>query len=215
MSLNTKDAQNAQEIWGLSSNEIIQANQVSNRYKMKHGMFASVPLICKDTNCPYSSVCPIPSGQRTLNKRCPVEIGAIMSRFESWCKHFNIDIEGEYIKDEDLVDAALIRDLVDNEIQTIRAENKLAISGDFMGETLNTVDNKGNPWYEQAVTPEAEFKLTLQEKRYKILQLLNSTRKDKSKELNSRLDPSSQASNIFNTINEKLKNANINLDGDD
>ena len=215
MSINPKDAQNAQEIWGLDSNEIIQANQVSNRYKMKHGMFASVPLICKDALCPYSSVCPIPAGQRNANKRCPVEIGAIMSRFDSWCKHFGIDTEGEFIKDEDLVDAALIRDLVDNEIQTIRAENKLAISGDFMGETLNTVDNKGNPWYEQAVTPEAEFKLTLQEKRYKILQLLNSTRKDKSKELANELDPSSQAMNIFNKINEKMKNAQINLDGDD
>ena len=106
MSINPKDAQNAQEIWGLDSNEIIQANQVSNRYKMKHGMFASVPLICKDSLCPYSSVCPIPAGQRNANKRCPVEIGAIMSRFDSWCKHFGIDTEGEFIKDEDLVDAA-------------------------------------------------------------------------------------------------------------
>lgn len=209
-----KDALNAQKIWGLNSTSIIQANKASKKYKLKHGMFASVPLICKDKLCPYTSTCPIQDGQRIANTRCPVEIGAIMSRFDSWCKHFGIDTDSEYIKDEDLVDATLIRDLVDNEIQTLRAENKLAISGDFMGETLNTVDNKGNPWYEQAVTPEAEFKLTLQEKRYKILQLLNATRKDKSKEIDSKHDPSAQAMDVFNKINEKMKKINKE-NGDD
>lgn len=209
MSINEKDAINAQEIWGLSTAETIQVNQFSKRNKLKHGMFAAIPLICKDKMCPYSSVCPIPQGQRTPQGRCPVEIGTIITRFDSWCKHFGLDTENEYIKDEDLVDASLIRDLVDNEIQIMRAENKLAINGDFIGDTLATVDNKGNPWYQKAVTPEAEFKLTLLDKRQKILQLLNSTRKDKAKEIANDVDPSMQAVSIFN----KLKGAiDINLD---
>lgn len=207
--------ESAQEIWGLSSTELVQAKQSSTKYRMKHGMFASVPLICKDSKCPYSPVCSIPSGQRTVGGRCPVEIGAILSRFESWCRHFLIDIEDEFIKDEDLVDASLIRDLVDNEIQTMRAENKLAISGDFIGETINTVDNKGNPWYENVVTPEAEFKLTLQDKRQKILNLLNATRKDKSRELNNQLNPSEKTLSIFNDIKDKLKDIDLDNIGDD
>lgn len=204
----------AQDVWGLGGTEIIQAKQSSQKYRMKHGMFASVPLICKDSKCPYAKVCAIPNGQRTLGSRCPVEIGAILSRFEHWCVHFGINIENEFIKDEDLVDATLIRDLVDNEIQTIRAENKLAISGDFIGETLNTVDNKGNPWYENTITPEAEFKLTLQDRRYKIFNQLNSTRKDKAKELNNQLNPSEKTLDIFRTLQQKAKDANLDLDAE-
>ena len=212
----TKDAVNAQQIWGLSSAEVIQANQASQRYRMKHGMFAGIPLLCKDNACPYSRVCSIPQGQRTPGGRCPVEIGAIMTRYDSWCKHFGIDTESEFIKDEDLVDASLIRDLVDNEIQTLRAENKLALSGDFIGQTLQSVDNKGNEHYVDAVTPEAQFKLTLIEKRQKILTLLNSTRKDKAKDVKAELDPSMQAISIFNKINSQMKSGNnaINLDLD-
>lgn len=205
----------AQDIWGLSAAEIKQAKQSSDKYRMRHGMFASVPLICKDSKCPYSKVCSIPVGQRTLGSRCPVEIGAILTRFDHWCRHFGIDIESDIIKDEDLVDATLIRDLVDNEIQTMRAENKLAISGDFIGETLSTVDNKGNPWYVDTVTPEAEFKMTLQEKRYKIFNQLNSTRKDKAKELANQLTPSEKTLSIFNTIKEQTKDLNLDDIGEE
>lgn len=207
--------ESAKEIWGLSNTEVIQAKLSSNKYRMKHGMFASVPLICKDSKCPYNKICSIPNGQRTVGGRCPVEIGAILSRFESWCRHFLIDIEGEFINDEDLVDATLIRDLVDNEIQTMRAENKLAISGDFIGETLNTVDNKGNPWYENTVTPEAEFKLTLQDKRQKILNQLNATRKDKAKDISNQLNPGEKTLSIFNEIKDKLEGLDLDNMGDE
>lgn len=205
----------AQDVWGLSAAEITQAKMSSEKYKMKHGMFASVPLICKDSKCPYAKVCSIPSGQRTTGGRCPVEIGAILTRFEYWCRHFGLNIEEEFIRDEDLVDATLIRDLVDNEIQTMRAENKLAITGDFIAETLSTVDNKGNPWYVDTVTPEAEFKMTLQEKRYKIFNQLNSTRKDKAKELNNQLSPSEKTLSIFKELQAKTQDLNLDDVGEE
>lgn len=210
--METTNSISAKEVWGLEDVDVVKANLASKKFKMKHGMFSSIPLICRGKSCPYSTVCSIPEDQRIVKGRCPVEIGAIIARFDSWCKHFGIDTESEFIKDADLVDATLIRDLVDNEIQTLRAENKLAITGDFIGQTISSVDNKGVEHYEDTVTPEAEFKMTLQEKRYKILQLLNSTRKDKAKELNQDLNPTRKAMSIFNQIGEKLANSNIDLD---
>ena len=210
MNIETSNSVSAKEVWGLEDVDVVKANLASKRFKMKHGMFSSIPLICRGTTCPYSVVCSIPEDQRIIKGRCPVEIGAIIARFDSWCKHFNIDTESEYIKDSDLVDATLIRDLVDNEIQTMRAENKLAINGDFIGQTIADVDKNGNEHLEDIVSPEAEFKMTLQEKRYKILQLLNSTRKDKAREINQDLNPTRKAMSIFNQISEQM--ANIDLD---
>ena len=199
-----------QKVWGIPKSNISTLDVITDRFEIKHGMFASIPLICRCKRCPYAETCPIPENQRITGQRCYVEIGAILSRFDVWCAHFKIDNSGDKIKDEDAVDVALIRDLIDIEIQIMRAENKLAINGDFIGDTLEEVDKTGTPWYNKTVTPEAEYKLTLLEKRQKILNQLNATRKDKANQL--KMSQSTQASNIFNDIQETLKKKNIDLD---
>ena len=201
----------AKTVWNLSDEALIKAQVSSDRFKLKHGMFAGIPLICKKDKCPYKNVCTIPENHRVEGERCPIEIGAIISRFDAWCAHFEIKSEGDYIRDEDLVDATLIRDLVDNEIQILRAENRIAMNADFIARTISTIDNKGKAYYEDTVSPEAEFKLQLLDKRYKILQLLNSTRKDKAKENKLELNPSQKAIDIFTNIASKLSN-DIDLD---
>lgn len=204
----------AKTVWGLNEEALIKAEVSSSRFKLKHGMFAGIPLICKNQKCPYLNVCTIPDKHRVTGERCPIEIGAIMTRFESWCRHFGIDATDDYIKDEDLVDASLIRDLVDNEIQILRADNRIAINGDFIARTISTIDNKGKAYYEDCVSKEAEFKLQLLDKRYKILQLLNSTRKDKAKEVKLELNPSQQAMSIFKKISEKVSELDLDSLGE-
>ena len=204
----------AKSVWGLSEEALIRAELSSNKFKLKHGMFAGIPLICKKEKCPYLNVCSLPDNHRVKGDRCPVEIGAIISRFDSWCKHFGIEADGDYIKDEDLVDASLIRDLVDNEIQILRADNRIAINGDFIARTISSIDNKGKAYYEDSVSAESEFKLQLLDKRYKILQLLNSTRKDKAKEVKFELNPSQQAMSIFKKISEKMNELDLDSVGE-
>lgn len=203
-------SQSARTVWGLDDAALIKAETSAQKFKLKHGMFAGIPIICKADKCPYVGVCSISAKHRVVGERCPVEIGAILARFDAWCAHFMITPNGDYIKDEDLVDATLIRDLIDNEIQILRAENRIAMSADFIAKTIATVDNKGRAYYEDVVSPEAQFKLQLLDKRYKILQLLNSTRKDKAKDLKLELNPSQQAMSIFKTISEKV--AGLDLD---
>lgn len=199
-------------IWKLNDASIAKVETLVPNYKLKHGMFAGIPIICKKEQCPYKESCYLPESHREEGERCPVEIAAIISRFDSWCRHFEIESSGDYIDDADLVDATLIRDLVDIEVQILRAENRIAINGDFIGKTVSSIDNKGKAYYEETITPEAEFKLGLLEKRYKVLQLLNSTRKDKRDTLNNN-NMSDEAMGIFKEINEKMeKLQNIDLD---
>ena len=197
------DTASAQLVWKLPSSAIDAANAASNIYKLKHGMFAGVPIICRADDCPYVDVCVIDVLDRVKGFRCPMEAGAIMARFEAWCRHFQIDLTCSTIRDEDLVDVSLIRDLVDNEIQTLRAENRIALNADFVGKTLVEVDKKCNAYYEDAVTPEASYKLQLQDKKYKILNLLNSTRQDKARK-EKNVDPSDKALGILKKVADLL-----------
>lgn len=196
-------------VWNIPSSLMPIVDNEVKKFELKHGMFAAIPLICKGPSCPYRKTCSVNESILPINERCPIEIAAIMARFEHWCNHFGIKSTNDVIDDTDIVDATLIRDLVDNEIQVLRAENRIALSADFIERTISTVDNKGNPYYKDEVSPEATFKLQLLDKRYKILQLLNSTRKDKSKEIKVELTPSQQAASIFSKIGEKMGNIDI------
>ena len=192
-------------VWNLPTHVEKLARDVSVRFSTKHGMLASVPLMCRGVDCPYRATCTIENdNELPRGHRCPIEIGAIMSRFEHWCNHFGIRIENGLIDDGDLVDATLIRDLVDNEIQTLRAENRIAISADFIAKTIAAVDKKCQAHHNDDISPEATYKMSLLDKKFKILQLLNSTRKDKSGNKSIELTPSQQAISIFNQIQEKL-----------
>jgi len=192
----------ARNLWGIAPKAQVATQQYMDKIKMTHGMFASVPLLCQDMSCPYADTCEIPQADRTFGGRCPQEAAIIMARFEMYCDHFGIDLSNLNFRPGDVVDAGLVRDLVDLEVQMFRAENKMAIRGDFLGSTINTVDNKGKAWYEDAVTPEAAFKNSLFDKRFKILNLLNSTRKDKAAMAKALDNPSVKAASLFKKISE-------------
>ncbi len=188
-------------MWGLTPAKTKQVSNISKVYFTKHGMFASIPILCRGTDCVYKDVCMVDPAERTVGTRCPMEIAALITRFNQWCQHFNINIDGEAIESKDLVDATLIKDLVNIEIQILRAENKIALSGDFMGETLVEVDKKCNAYYGTVVTPESEFLMTLQDKKMKILNQLNATRKDKAADKRKE-SASDEAVRIFQQMQE-------------
>lgn len=202
----------AQSVWGISPASAASTERYIKKMRMTHGMFANIPMICKDASCPYIDTCEIDPLDRVLGQRCPQEAAVIMTRFETYCDHFGIDLSGNSLNPSDAVDAGLVRDLVDLEVQMLRAENKAAIRGDFMGLRINTVDKRGKVHYEETITPEAEFKNTLMEKRYKILNLLNATRKDKVAMSKPNDNPSVKAVSIFKKVNEIMsKNNRMNI----
>lgn len=194
-------------MWGLTPTKTKQVSNISKVYFTKHGMFASIPILCRGVDCAYKDVCMVDPSERTVGSRCPMEIAALITRFNQWCQHFNINIEGEAIESKDLVDATLIKDLVNIEIQILRAENKIALSGDFMGETLIEVDKKCNTYYGTVITPESEFLMTLQDKKMKILNQLNATRKDKAADKRKE-SASDEAVRIFQQMQELQREQN-------
>ena len=205
-------------MWGISPTVIKEIGNMNRIYSSKHGMFASVPIICKGPDCAYKDVCMVSQAQRIIGQRCPMEIAAILSRYEQWCMHFEINTSDDVIDAKDLVDATLIKDLVNIEVQILRAENKIALNGDFMADTLLDIDKKCQPYFGKIVAPETEFLMTLQDRKIKILNQLNATRKDKAAD--KRKESASDAAiEIFQKVKELERNQQVinisDLDFDD
>lgn len=191
-------------MWGIDPAVIKEISNMNRVYASKHGMFASVPIICRGSDCAYKDVCMVSQSQRIVGHRCPMEISAILSRYEQWCNHFEIDTVQDMIDSKDLVDATLIKDLVNIEIQILRAENKIALNGDFMADTLLDIDKKCQPYFGKIVSAETEFLMTLQDKKIKILNQLNATRKDKAADKRKE-SASDTAIKIFQQVKELEK----------
>lgn len=201
---NKSDKDITAAMWGINSAVVKEIANLNRVYSSKHGMFASVPIMCKGNDCAYKNVCMVDQAQRIVGSRCPMEIAAILSRYEQWCMHFEISTAQDIIAPEDLVDATLIKDLVNVEVQMLRAENKIALNGDIMSDTLLDIDKKCQPYYGKVVAPEVEFLMSLQDKKIKILNQLNATRKDKAAD--KRKESASDAAiKIFQQVKELEK----------
>ena len=215
---NKNGAEITTAMWGISPNIIKEISNMNRIYSSKHGMFASVPIVCKGPDCTYKDVCMVSQAQRIIGQRCPMEIAAILSRYEQWCMHFEINTSNDVIDAKDLVDATLIKDLVNIEVQILRTENKIALNGDFMTNTLLDIDKKCQPYFGKVVAPETEFLMTLQDKKIKILNQLNATRKDKAADRRKE-SASDAAIEIFQKVKELERNQQIinisDLDFDD
>ena len=215
---NKNGAEITTAMWGISAPVIKEIANMNRIYSSKHGMFASVPIICKGPDCAYKDVCMVSQAQRVVGQRCPMEIAAILSRYEQWCMHFEINTSNDAIDPKDLVDATLIKDLVNIEVQILRAENKIALNGDFMADTLLDIDKKCQPYFGKIVAPETEFLMTLQDRKIKILNQLNATRKDKAAD--KRKESASDAAiEIFQKVKELERSQQVinisDLDFDD
>jgi len=158
----------------------------------KHGLYASIPMLCKAEECPYAKVCPLVDMEMApRGERCPLEIAMILNKFEEYSKHFGVT-------EEDTVDLGLIRDLIDYDIQLFRADNKIAIEGDFVEDVVVTVTESGEVITNPQLSKATEYKEKIQAKRYKVLELMNSTRKDKAgSKLTVTLDPSTYAAQLM------------------
>ena len=73
-----------------------------------------------------------------------------------------------------------------------------------MSDTLLDIDKKCQPYYGKVISPEVEFLMSLQDKKIKILNQLNATRKDKAADKRKE-SGSDTAVKIFQQIKELEK----------
>jgi hypothetical protein len=179
--------------WGNSAKSKKAIQKSVKASNVKHGLYASIPMICRGEGCAYKETCPLfAEDEHPMGERCPLEISQILTRFQEYTKELNIQ------DFDNIIDMTLVKDLIDIDVQIIRADNKLAIDGDFIQMVTVTVTEDGDEIQNPAVHKAVEYKEKLLKKRHDILQLLNSTRKDKAGDkLSITLDPSTYAAQLM------------------
>ena len=181
--------------WKVSAESRGLIKQSLEIYNTKHGLYSAIPMMCKGKECPYAQVCPIlDGGGNPRGERCPLEIGLILKRYEEYIREFGID-------EKNVVDMGLMKDLIDYDVQLFRAENRIAMEGDFIQDVVITVTENGDEVTAPQLSKATEYKERIMTKKHKVLELMHATRKDKAGDkLTVSLDPSSYASQLMSKI---------------
>jgi hypothetical protein len=195
-----------------ASMDAINTMNVALKSSGKHGLASGIPIICKVEQCPYYETCPVKVLGAEMDglrgQRCPVEISKIMNKFEEYTSEFGIDMEYA-----DPIITSLIKELIDYDIQIERADAVMASDGHFLADVIVGVDANGRPIKNKEVSKPVDYKERAVKKRHEILNLLNSTPKDKAgKNLTVTFDPSSYASKLLQRAKD-LQDAGI-IDAD-
>lgn len=158
------------------SDRVLDAARRMRKQNTKRVVLSSIPLVCKSHHCPFNGTCDFyahdlaPEGDR-----CPIEIAAIEDLFIRYCKELGINPEDP----EQTIDTMMVKELVDLDVQILRCDSKLAIDADFVVENVVGQDRDGNSISQKSLHTASTYKEQLRASKYKTLQLLNSTRKDK------------------------------------
>jgi hypothetical protein len=143
---------------------------------VKHGLLAAIPMICRDTACPYKDFCPAQQrGEVKHGDRCVKEIGEIMDAAERYYAEFAVDPTDSHQR----VDAVQIQQLIFMETLMNRASMLLA-----KGDLVEVIDVAYSPdgqdiLQQPQLHRAAEALPKLQRRHGEILQQLMATRKDK------------------------------------
>lgn len=188
-----------------------EARSLSLVYRfMSTGVNSVVPLIC-NTNCPYKDICPyLKANKAPIGKRCKLEHDLLNYHTARFIKEFDVD-------PEDHSEIMLIQELSELIIYEQRASLILAKPENASLFSVKTSINKDGDISEEEVEHWAiGLKEKLKNRRLKILDALNATRKAKAmtgKNKNNEEGESGAMStkdkldNIIDMIN-KIKNQN-------
>lgn len=179
-----------------------------------HGIVSSIPIVCKGKGCPYIETCPMETlgvdVDTLFGQRCPVEISQLTEKFAQYVDYFEIDADSA-----DIVILSLIRDLIDYEIQSERASKIMAIDGSFLEDVTVGIDSNGRAIKNKEISKASEYKDKVNAKKSQILQLLNSTPKDKAgQKLNLVMDPSTYAAQLMRKAEELEEEGSIIKDAE-
>jgi hypothetical protein len=161
-------------------------------FSTKHGLFAAIPLVCKGEQCPYAKTCiAVYYDTAPTGERCPIEIMDIKNKFMALVQSLQLD-------ENNMANTTLLKELIDSEIMIDRANKIIASTGDLIVDVVAVVSESGEAYTRPEIHKAVEIKDKYVKRKNEILQLLNSTPKDKAKmdDLN-RIDPSQYAADIL------------------
>ena len=101
--------------------------------RTRSAMFTSIPMKCRGKDCPLADSCILlAKGIEPLGKKCPIELAMVSDFMQNIMSDLNVD-------PDNLVEVAMVRDLVDNEVQHVRKSHLLG-KEDLIQENIIGLD---------------------------------------------------------------------------
>lgn len=178
--------------WNMSDEGRESLRRAMTEQNTKHGLYAGIPMICLDDKCPYKATCGFyAEGNTPEGERCPKEIALILNLYQKYKNQLGL-------KDGDMVQLSLLKEVIDLDVKIDRAERKQAADPDLIKKVPVAVDDRGRVIRKPEVDKVTEVADRLMDRRHKILSYLNSTPKDKAaKKLEITQDPSTYAAKLL------------------
>lgn len=164
--------------------------------RMKTAMFSSIPMTCQGKKCPVASVCPLlAKNLAPLGKPCPIELEAV--------KVFMVGIMDElHVDPDNLIEVSMVRDLVDQEIQYMRASKKLSMEDFIQEDVIGINEHTGEPIFKKNMHIAVELQDRILKRRKDLRNQLMATREQKHKIGQGHIDSAQAVSNVFSQLRE-------------
>ncbi len=149
-------------------------NEAIVRASSRNALFAHVPAKCTGAACPYVDTCFSWAVKEVrIGDRCVPEIATIINEVEEYKKSLNI-------ADDNYVELTMMRDLIICDI-TIDRCNKLLAREPMVGMVDKAINKNDTIIQEAAPHVAIDLLEKATNRKYKILDSLNGTRKSKSR----------------------------------
>ena len=188
--------------WKKSEKSMAAIDAVMKSTNTVSETYANIPMICRGQRCPYYNTCELLAMQMDPNdfigERCPAEIAKVIKKTQGY-------IDTLWVDETNMVDVGLVKELVDIEMVLDRINRQLAVDSSLTEEVVTAVNpNTGEAYTRQEVKKLFDLKNSMQNRKDKLLTLLNSTRKDKAAEKNKTIsDPLSYVTNLMKSFAEQ------------
>lgn len=155
--------------WGLSSKGLAARKAANTMVRMKTGMYAPIPIICKSDDCPYSESCSLlPYDLAPVGEFCPVEIAKIEALVQGYYSDFELD-------EMSFTDRSLVNEVVALDIMIDRCKALMAKEGTPVVDVVIGITENGAEIRQPAVSKSIEAYEKLTKRKDQKLQFLAKT----------------------------------------
>lgn len=163
---------------------------------IKSMMFASIPMNCKGPKCPVASTCPLlKKDHAPVGDPCPIEMAMVVQFVDDYVQLWQVD-------EDNAVEIAMIRDLVNQEVQHIRQTKVLADEHFIMDQVVGINENTGEPIINKQLHVAVDYEDRILKRKDTIHKKFMATREMKAKLGMGQLDTSQAISEIMGSIRE-------------
>jgi hypothetical protein len=163
--------------------------------KTKTSLFSSIPMRCTAEKCPFADTCPLQQQSiAPVGKPCPIEMALVSQFMESIMTELNVN-------PDNLIEVSMVRDLVDQEVQQLRA-TKILAKESFIQENIIGIDDQGRPIIKKEMHLAVELSDKLLKRKKEIRNQMMATREQRAKAGQAQLDSAQLISSWMDSIRE-------------